>query len=63
MQLPDDIEQRLIDRQSHRAAVDLANRRKIRFYQAVELINGWLFDRQQGIQGNHFGRRKNHRHW
>ena len=63
MQLPDDIEQRLIDGLFDRAAIDLANRRKIKFEEAVNQIGGWLSDRQQAIQGPErlFGRRKTDR--
>ena len=63
MQLPDDIEQRLIDGLVDRATNDLAHRRKIKFGEAAELIRGWLADRQQAIQGPTplFGRRKTDR--
>ncbi len=52
MQLPDDIEQRLLDGQLDRAATDLANRRKIAFAEATKLIRCWVSDGQHAIQGS-----------
>lgn len=46
-QLPDDIEQRLLDGQRLRATHDLMERRGINLDDARALIGRWLFERQQ----------------
>jgi hypothetical protein len=45
--LPDDIEQFLLDGQRMRATHDLMRRRGITLYEARELVERWLFERQQ----------------
>jgi hypothetical protein len=45
--LPDDIEQKLLDRQRLRATHDLMERRRVTLDKARELVGRWLFERQQ----------------
>ena len=53
-QLPDDIEQKLLDGQRLRATHDLMERRGITLNEARELVGRWMFDRQQPNAGrNH----------
>ena len=47
VQLPDDIEQKLIDGQRFRATADLMERRGISLDEARTVIGRWLFQRQQ----------------
>jgi hypothetical protein len=62
VQLPDDIEQRLLDGQRLCAINDLAERRGITLDEAGMLIGRWLFDRQQAIEGRiRYGRRRGDR--
>jgi hypothetical protein len=56
-ELPDDIEQFLIDGQRLRATVALAERRAISFEEARELINHWILYRERGTEGRNYGRR------
>jgi hypothetical protein len=49
MQLPDDIEQKLIDGQRLRATYDLMARRGINLHEARTQVGRWLFQRQQAI--------------
>jgi hypothetical protein len=50
-QLPDDIEQKLLDGQRLRATHDLMERRGIPLNKARELVGRWLFERQQAKPG------------
>jgi hypothetical protein len=50
-QLPDDIEQKLLDGQRLRATWDLMERRGVTLNEARELIGRWLFERQQADRG------------
>jgi hypothetical protein len=62
MQLPDDIEQKLLDGQRRWATSDLAERRAITLDEARLQIGRWLFDRQQALQGGAlYGRRRGDR--
>jgi hypothetical protein len=51
MTLPDDIEQFLINGERLRAIVVLAERRRISMQEASELVERWLFNRQQAREG------------
>jgi hypothetical protein len=51
LQLPDDIEQKLIDGQRLRATRDLMERRGLNLNQAREPVGRWLFERQQTKRG------------
>jgi hypothetical protein len=50
-QLPDDIEQKLLDGQRLRATSDLMERRGITLNEARALVGRWLFERQQAEPG------------
>lgn len=51
VQLPDDIEQKLIDGQRFRATADLMERRGISLNAARTVVGRWLFERQQAAAG------------
>ena len=46
-QLPDDIEQKVLDGQRLRATYDLMERRGVTLDEARELVGRWLYERQQ----------------
>lgn len=50
-QLPDDIEQKLLDGQRLRATHDLMERRGVTLNEARALVGRWLFQRQQADPG------------
>jgi hypothetical protein len=55
-QLPDDIEQKLLDGQRLRATCDLMERSRVILDEARELVGRWLLERQQANLGAN-------RHW
>jgi hypothetical protein len=48
-QLPDDIEQKVLNGQCLRATYDLMERRGVTLDEARELVGRWLYERQQGV--------------